>query len=544
MPCTTILAGRKATYDGSTMIARNEDSGAGSYGPKKFTVVKPDDQPRSYTSTISHVSIELPDNPMRYTAMPNAVYEDEGIWAAAGVNEANVAMTATETITSNERVLAADPMVVYVPEDKKKGTPETPGGIGEEDIVTITLPYIRSAREGVLRLGALLEQYGTYEMNGIAFQDVNEIWWLETIGGHHWIARRVPDDAYVVAPNQFGIDYFDLEDAFGAKEEFLCSADLREFVRDNHLDLALFDELDEAVLSEVLGDQDEADLSGFLENRNEAGEDLEGDKLSEAARLAVGFDARAAFGSHSDADHVYNTPRAWYGQRYFNPSDAWEGPDAEWCPTSDDLPWCRVPEKKITVDDIKYVLSSHYNGTPYDPYAKYGDGAMKGAYRSIGVNRTNFLSLTQIRPYLPEKIRTIEWVAFGANPFNAFVPFYTQVEETPDYFANTDHRVTTENFYWANRILGALADAQYGASRSHIERYQIAVLTKGLEMILKADKAYLASQAGAGKTEPFSAEKINREISDMVKEKTEDTLLKVLNEVSNRMKCAYARSDA
>ena len=63
-------------------------------------------------------------------------------------------------------------------------------------------------------------------------------------------------------------------------------------------------------------------------------------------------------------------------------------------------------------------------------------------------------------------------------------------------------------------------------------------------MILKADKAYLASQAGAGKTEPFSAEKINREISDMVKEKTEDTLLKVLNEVSNRMKCGYARSDA
>ena len=30
-------------------------------------------------------------------------------------------------------------------------------------------------------------------MNGIAFQDVDEIWWLETIGGHHWMARRVPD---------------------------------------------------------------------------------------------------------------------------------------------------------------------------------------------------------------------------------------------------------------------------------------------------------------------------------------------------------------
>lgn len=54
-------------------------------------------------------------------------------------------------------------------------------------------------------------------MNGIAFQDVHEIWWLETIGGHHWIAKRVPDDAYVVMPNQLGIDQFDLEDALGAK---------------------------------------------------------------------------------------------------------------------------------------------------------------------------------------------------------------------------------------------------------------------------------------------------------------------------------------
>lgn len=43
-------------------------------------------------------------------------------------------------------------------------------------------------------------------MNSIAFQDVDEIWWLETVGGHHWIARRVPDDCYVIMPNQLGLD--------------------------------------------------------------------------------------------------------------------------------------------------------------------------------------------------------------------------------------------------------------------------------------------------------------------------------------------------
>ena len=97
-------------------------------------------------------------------------------------------MSATETITTNARVLGADPLVK--------------DGFGEEDMLTLVLPYIKTAREGVLRLGELLETYGTYESNGIAFADTEEIWWLETIGGHHWITRRVPDDTYVTNPNQ------------------------------------------------------------------------------------------------------------------------------------------------------------------------------------------------------------------------------------------------------------------------------------------------------------------------------------------------------
>ena len=99
MPCTTILVGKKASYDGSTMIARNDDSGAGHYTSKKFVVIQPEEQPRTYKTEISHLTIELPDNPMRYTAVPNAE-KGEGVWAASGVNAAQVGMTATETITS------------------------------------------------------------------------------------------------------------------------------------------------------------------------------------------------------------------------------------------------------------------------------------------------------------------------------------------------------------------------------------------------------------------------------------------------------------
>ena len=480
MPCTTILVGKKASYDGSTMIARNDDSGSGHFTAKKFIVVHPEEQPRKYKSEISHVEIELPDNPMRYTSMPNAL-KGEGVWAASGVNEANVGMTATETITYNPRVLGADPLVVYQPAED--GKEEAAGGIGEEDIVYIVLPYIRSAREGVKRLGSLLEKYGTYEMNGIAFQDRDEIWWLETIGGHHWMARRVPDNMYVVMPNQLGIDHFDLEDALGEQREYMCSADLKEFIEKYHLDLS---------------------MDGVLNPRD-------------------------AFGSHDDADHVYNTPRAWFMERYLNPhTKKWEGPDADFTPASDDLPWAMVPEKKITVEDVKYVLSSHYQGTPYDPYLSYGDKSMKGAYRSIGVNRTDFLSVIQMRADHEDDSRAIEWVAFCSNAFNTLLPFYADVEKTPDYVANTDKNVSTDNFYWTSRLIAAMADASYKSSLFHVERYQGHVMAKSHELIAKYDIDILPLHILLGEDEYEAA----------------DTLSKVLFELSSQMKNAYSRSDA
>ena len=115
MSCTTLLVGKNASYDGSTMIARNDDSGA--FTPKKFIVISSKEQKRKYKTVISHLEIDLPDHPMSYTAMPNAV-KGKGIWAASGINEENIAMTATETITSNPRVLGADPLVEYDQENK------------------------------------------------------------------------------------------------------------------------------------------------------------------------------------------------------------------------------------------------------------------------------------------------------------------------------------------------------------------------------------------------------------------------------------------
>lgn len=485
MACTTILVGKKASYDGSTMIARNDD---GRFDTKKLVVIK--NQEKKYKSKIGHLEIELPDNPLPYTSTPNVTTEHAGIWAANGINSENVAMTATETITSNALVLGADPYVVYK-KAEKRGEKDIPGGLGEEDLVVVTLPYIHSAREGVIRLGSLLEKYGTYEPNGIAFSDKDEIWWLETIGGHNWMARRVKDDEYVIMPNQLGIDYFDFKDAYGEQKEFMCSKGLKEMMEKFHIDL----------------------------------------------NLGKKFNPRLAFGSHSDSDHVYNTPRAWFMARYFNPKTyKWEGDNPDFGPESDDIPWSLVPEHKITVEEVKYILSSYYQGTPYNPYLTK-DNPLKGKYRSIGINRTDVMAILQIRGYLPKEIQAVEWICFGSNAFNVGIPLYTLVEKMPNYVSGTKEVVDSDNFYWASRLIGALADPHFASAIQLIERYQGASSAKGHELLNRFDEEMIKAKDYSKKEEH------NEAIAQAIKKETEKALRNVLMNAMAHMKNGYNRAD-
>lgn len=484
MPCTTILVGKKASHDGSTIIARNDDGG---FEAKRILAHPASEKARTYKTVISHLSVALPEKALAYTDCPN-VTKTNGVWPACGINEANVAMTATETITSNPRVIGADPYVCYQP--KKGRSKEVPGGIGEEDLLTLVLPYIRSAREGVLRTGRLLEQYGTYEPNGMAFADADEIWWLETIGGHHWIARKVPDDRVVIMPNQFGLDQFDFADAYGQQKEHLCSSDLKEFVEKYHL----------------------------------------------ARDLKGSFNPRLAFGSQSDSDHIYNTPRAWFMARYFLPRTfRWDGEEADFTPESNDIPWSFVPERKVTVEEVRYLLGSYYQGTPYDPYSK--NSPQKGKYRTIGVPNSDVCGIMQIRGYLPKAIQGVQWLSMGGSGFTACFPVYANVSRFPKYISATTETVSTDAMYWHSRLIAALTDAHIATALLLDERYVNAVMNKGQQFLYEYDEKIRQGADAA------ILEEANGKILDMVKEESDKALSLILKNASEKMKIRYHRGD-
>ena len=108
----------------------------------------------------------------------------------------------------------------------------------------------------------------------------------------------------------------------------------------------------------------------------------------------------------------------------------------------------------------------------------------------------------------------------------------------PDYYSCTGKDISTDSFYWANRLIGALADAQYALCSSHIERYQNTVANQSHAMLSRYDREL--PQEGIHRY----LENANEEIAAMIKEATQDTLSKVLYETSCKMKNSFSRSDA
>lgn len=387
--CTSVLAGSKATADGSTFIGRNED--AKTAWPKHF-VVHPHiefNQSPLFESPDNQFKMTLPKIRGKYSATPEWTPEF-GVFEEDGFNEFGVAMSATESAYANSRVLSYDPLLLE-------------NGIGEEAIVTITLPYIHSAREGVSYLGSLIEKYGSSETNGVLFSDKKDVWYMEIATGHHWVAQRIPDDSYAVVANQLAIQEIDFTDS----TNFMFSTGIQEFVADNHLN-----------------------------NQRDS------------------FNFRNIFGTHDQSDAIYSTPRVWYGQLLLTPSSETQDP------MSMDLPFIRQADNIIQLEDLEQILGSHYQGTQYDPIGS-GSAQDKHKFRPVSLAKTQESHILQINPALPFETGGIHWLSMGVTAQSVYVPFFAGITDTPENYKIGTDMYDDKSAYWLYKQLGILIDSHY-----------------------------------------------------------------------------------
>ena len=387
--CTTILVGKKASVDGSTMIARNDDTFR-PITPQKF-IIRPaakNESGRIIKSWLNKFKLDLPENAQAVPAVPNVDYKNRGYYDESGINQGNVAMSCTESTYGNERALAYDPLVK--------------DGLDEDCMQSVVLPYIHSARNGVEYLGKLIAKYGSPAGNSVLFGDKNEIWYMEIVTGHHWVAQRIPDDAYAIAANRVSIEQVDFADT----KNFMWSEGIQEFVADHNLNVD-----------------------------------------------HQGWNFRHIFGTYSEQDRFYNTNRVWYGQKYFNP-------EIEQDPTDGDLPFIRRAAKKITREDIEFVLGSHYQNTPYDPFGK-GTDEEKHRFRPIGLNRTQNSHILQIRNDVDPDKAAIMWLCIGGPTFTPFVPFFANMNDTDPSYNNTSMEYNLNDAWWYYKSLAVLVETHY-----------------------------------------------------------------------------------
>lgn len=434
------------------IIGRNEDSRTA--WPKHLAFHQRQAGAKTFKSHDNKFTIDLPEEAFAYSSTPEWT-KKYGLFEEDGINEHHVAMSATESAYANERVLAIDPF------DAEKG-------LLEEAMVTIVLPYVKTAQEGVKRLGEIVEKYGAAESNGILFADRDEAWYLEIGSGHHWVAQRIPDDSYTVVANQLSIQEIDFKDP----ANFLYSAGLQEFVYEHQL-------------------------------------------WPKEAK----FNWREIFGTRSESDLHYNTPRVWYGQKLLTPSVKQE-------PQSFDLPFIQKADRPLSIQDAQTVLASHYSNTEYDLTNPKNAG--QATFRPIGVATTQESHLLQLKGE-----DMYHWLAMGVTAQSVYIPFFPQGTKVPYMWGNGKVDYSPNSAYWIFKLAGVLVDRNWGKYGKELANAQTEAKEKVLRLRYEYDQKLHAdpSQATAiadeanAKMAKTVTDIYNKLISNLITQQTGDSPL-------------------
>ncbi len=387
--CTTIIVGKEATADGSIIIARNEDSSGASdaqnvirHAPRKESAV--------YAANDNAFTWPLPPDALGYVAFPKWQSEDQKdlSFEETGINDYGVAISATETIFNSDAVLAVDPYV--------KGT-----GLTEDSITSVVLPYATSAREGIRLLGHIIETAGVSDEGfGVALSDRNEVWYLETASGHHWLAQRIPADSFFVSANQGRFQSVDFDDPMNV----MSSPGFLDFLKEHKLY------------------QPEQGPFNF-------------------------FTCCVSNGEH---DRTYNYPRVRQLLKLYS-GIQYDGEDGLY-------PVFVRPERKLTVRDVAEGLRNRYQGTPHDPYVHQNP---KEPYRPISVMRASLSHITQTRPDLPGDIAFVQYIALGMPDLGVYMPFYKGLPDLPAAYQGATGRIDDHSMFWRSRKMQALVLQDY-----------------------------------------------------------------------------------
>ncbi|MCI9173248.1 dipeptidase [uncultured Duncaniella sp.] len=417
-PCTSLIAGKKATADGSVLVTYAADSHT-LYG-ELYHSPAADHAPGSMRK----------------------VYEwDTGKYLG---EIPQVAHTYSTVGNTNEHGLT-------IAESTWGGRPElndTTGIIDYGSLIYITLERAKTAREALDVMTSLVKDYG-YHSSGESFTiaDPNEAWVMELIGkggkekGAVWVARRIPDDCISGHANHPRIHQFPLND----KENTIYSPDVIDFARKQGYYKGK--------------DKDFSFSLAYGELDGTATRGCDGRVWSYFNRFTDGMDKYLPWVMEADGD----------------PFPLWVKPDRQL--TLGDMRDMMRDHFEGTPMDMTQDIGAGPYKVPYRwrPMTFKVDGKEYLNERAIATQQTGFSFVSQMNEQFPDAMKGILW--FGVDDANTcvYVPMYCTITQIPYEFAPGNGDMLTLSWdaaFWVNNYVANQAYNRYSQMIPDIRRVQ------------------------------------------------------------------------
>ena len=361
-------------------------------------------------------------------------------------------------------------------------------------LVYVALQRSRSAREAIRVMTDLVRDYGYYSSGeSFTIADKNEVWIMELIGkgpkkkGATWVAIRIPDDAIAAHANQARIHKI----PFGDKENCMYEKDVVKLAREN----------------------------GWYMGKSDKD-----------------FDFQKAYNPYDFSGLRACEARVWSFFRSFDKGMDKYTKLVQGDVNEEPMPLYIVPDRKVTLDDVRRGMRNHYEDTPLSMTNDPGAGAYKVPYRwrpmtfkvdgkeyvnerAIATQQTGFVLIAQLRSWLPDVIGGILW--FGVDDANTAVltPMYASITSVPECYRRGNGSMTQMSWtsaFWIHNWVANMAYHRYEPMIQDIRPVQTALESSFNDLVKTTDEYALALM----KTEPSRVSDYLTRVCDKVANET------------------------
>ena len=420
--CTNFVVGKKASVDGSVFVTYNADS-YGAFMPLYHYLAarhQPGDMRKVFEWDTNKYLGEIAEAAETYNVIGNS-------------NEWQV--TIGETTFGGREEMA-----------------DSTGVIDYGSLIYIALQRSKTAREALQIMTSLVEQYGYYsEGETFSVADKDEAWMLEMMGCGPdrtkskertvWVAIRIPDNAVAAHANQSRItkfldgrytrvkikDLFNKKYALNAKKPItnlmVCSDNVVSYAR----------------------------AMGWFEGKD------------------ADFSYNAAYAAPDFSGRRYCEARVWsFFNRFADDFSEYVPYAAGKEKNAKEMPLWIIPNKKVSLQDLRDAMRDHYEGTPFALDTNIGGGIYDMPYRPsplsfkvgeqeafnerpISTQQTAWSFISQMRSWMPREVGACFWFGNDDGNMVAYTPMYSCITRRPKCFTEEgadDVTFSMDNAYW------------------------------------------------------------------------------------------------